>query len=39
MDPRNHMNWAGNAMNLALIGSASMIAASMSIPGRRGDLR
>jgi uncharacterized membrane protein YphA (DoxX/SURF4 family) len=35
LDPHTHINWAPNAINFALIGSAWMIAASMndSIPG------
>jgi hypothetical protein len=31
IDPRTHFNWAANAINFALIGSAWVIAASISV--------
>jgi uncharacterized membrane protein YphA (DoxX/SURF4 family) len=31
VDPHTHMNWAGNAINFALIGAAWVIAASISV--------
>jgi uncharacterized membrane protein YphA (DoxX/SURF4 family) len=34
-DPHTHMNWAENAVNFALIGSAWVIAASISMPPHR----
>jgi hypothetical protein len=33
-DPHSHMNWAANAMNLALIGAAWVIAESIGTPTR-----
>lgn len=32
IDPRSHMNWTANAMNLALIGAAWVIAESLATP-------
>lgn len=34
IDSHSHMNWTANAINLALIGSAWVIAASIAIPAR-----
>jgi uncharacterized membrane protein len=36
-DPHSHINWAANAMNLALIGAAWVIAESMATPTRMAD--
>jgi len=33
-DPANHMNWSENALNLALIGAAWVVADSLARPGR-----
>jgi hypothetical protein len=35
IDPHSHMNWTANAMNLALIGAAWVIAESMATPAQR----
>ena len=35
-DPSNHMNWSENALNLALIGAAWVVADSLARPRREG---